>query len=487
MVIKMENKTAKWRVLIPREMSETFRCALYDLYGIIDAYLPYPLAVSCEDDKPASEYAENLIILGTASNGSTIKKLAEDGFFTPAEKSEGYAIKAAASPFGDESKQCIVICGTDDAGLLYGVHAFDRRYIRNVLKYNGYHFNHRYQPFVEPCLPFDVTTSPKIDKRGIWTWGHMIYDYRAYLKNMSTLGMNLLVMWNDSVPINAREILSEAHKRGIKIYWGFSCSWGEKVDPNDPADTEKWTKRVLDTYRSQYAPLGGDGIYFQAFTETSAKDIGGKPIAQLVTDWANAICSALHGEFPTLDIQFGIHATSIGESYGTLAGIDDNVAVMWEDCGGFPYSYDPGHSAIPNAGKALDYTRSLARLCGDRTKFAAVLKGFTVLDWSHFQHYHGDVVVGEASESFLKQRTEFKKFTWQYVRPYWMNGAKQLKQYMKTVAEAGIRETAITALIEDGMFECHVDPCVMLYAEMMWDWDRDTDALIAEVTHSAEI
>jgi len=31
----MENNTVKWRVIIPREMSETFRCALYDLYGII--------------------------------------------------------------------------------------------------------------------------------------------------------------------------------------------------------------------------------------------------------------------------------------------------------------------------------------------------------------------------------------------------------------------------------------------------------------------
>ena len=59
--------------------------------------------------------------------------------------------------------------------------------------------------------------------------------------------------------------------------------------------------------------------------------------------------------------------------------------------------------------------------------------------------------------------------------------------YEKELAEAGIRQTTVTALMEDGMFECHTDPCAVLFASLLWDWEQDTDALIRYAEHCTEL
>lgn len=56
-----------------------------------------------------------------------------------------------------------------------------------------------------------------ISESGIWTWGQVIYDYRGFLKNMRSLGMNKITIWNDYAPINSSEIVEKAHKNGIRV------------------------------------------------------------------------------------------------------------------------------------------------------------------------------------------------------------------------------------------------------------------------------
>lgn len=56
-----------------------------------------------------------------------------------------------------------------------------------------------------------------ISKSGIWTWGQVIYDYRGFLKNMRSLGMNKITIWNDYAPINASEIVEKVRKNGIRV------------------------------------------------------------------------------------------------------------------------------------------------------------------------------------------------------------------------------------------------------------------------------
>ena len=479
----MPDNKRKWRMLIPDNPDETLRCAIYDLYGIVDSYLTYPLAVSEASLTDPAACGENLIIIGTSKDNARIKEIAGSGQFILPSEAEGYSIQVSSSPYDNDCRM-IIICGTDSAGLLYAVHAFDLRYLRDKCRYYGYHYDHRLRPFVDALPDWQYLSAPKIARRGIWTWGHVIYNYRAFFYNMSRLGMNHIIIWNDFAPLNAAEVIAEAHRRAIKIYWGFSCSWGEAVDPNNQDDVIKWTRRVIDVYSSQYANLDIDGVYFQAFTETSEKTIGSRSIAGLVADWANVICAGLRAEYPQLDIEFGVHATSIGDSYAELAKIDPEIAVMWEDCGDFPYYYDPARQNQSKA--AIDYTRRLTSIHGNSTRFAAVLKGFTVLNWSKFEHYHGAIVLGESQHEYIEQRAAEKRFTWSYARPYWYTGAELLREYFDTVVNSNAREVTITALVEDGCFERTVDPAVILFASLMWDYNQDTSELIRLSEHCAE-
>lgn len=46
-----------------------------------------------------------------------------------------------------------------------------------------------------------------------------------FQKNMKSLGMNKITIWNDFAPLNARSIIEEAHRNGIGVVWGFAWGW----------------------------------------------------------------------------------------------------------------------------------------------------------------------------------------------------------------------------------------------------------------------
>ena len=59
----------------------------------------------------------------------------------------------------------------------------------------------------------DCVHAPQVRRRGLWTWGYVIYDYRRYLANMARLKLHEIVIWNDYAPLN----LSLIH-----ISWSFA-------------------------------------------------------------------------------------------------------------------------------------------------------------------------------------------------------------------------------------------------------------------------
>jgi hypothetical protein len=75
--------------------------------------------------------------------------------------------------------------------------------------------------------------------------------------------MNLITIWNDFVPLNAKEIVKYAHDRGIKVVWGYSWCWGEEVNPTDEKELEKWTDRVFKTFEEQYLQTGATVYIFR--------------------------------------------------------------------------------------------------------------------------------------------------------------------------------------------------------------------------------
>jgi len=176
--------------------------AVNRLYGLIDGYVPYVLVVSQADNIEMENLDENIVLIGTSDDNKHIDKLCREGFIDAESRKEGYSIKVFDNPWKPE-RMIIVLQGADCPGVLYAAHDFDRWYIQHVLQYEGYHYYTRYRPFIDKCLPFAKKSAPRIEYRGLWTWGHVVYDYRGYIQNMSKCKLNSLILWNDFAPVNA--------------------------------------------------------------------------------------------------------------------------------------------------------------------------------------------------------------------------------------------------------------------------------------------
>ena len=107
-------------------------------------------------------------------NGSLICRLAADASLGD----EGYHLRIDPQP-----TDCrILIEAQTEAGLLYGLSDFlfetlaEQRQAHTWMK--PYYFR---SPFAEGFAPVETTSCPKIRRRGLWTWGHFIYDYKGYL------------------------------------------------------------------------------------------------------------------------------------------------------------------------------------------------------------------------------------------------------------------------------------------------------------------
>ena len=52
---------------------------------------------------------------------------------------------------------------------------------------------------------------------------------------------------------------------------------------------DRWADLAVKKYEEDYYTLGGDGIYFQSFTETLSETKDGKLIGDAVSEWVNVI------------------------------------------------------------------------------------------------------------------------------------------------------------------------------------------------------
>ena len=471
---------ARWKLCTGTDLSPTESKAITELYGAVRQYLPYILTV-CTNSEEITDN-DHVIYIGTVKSNPELLRLAEKGAFSPEFRKEGYSMKVMLSA-SRPGKTDIVIQGADPVGVLYAVYDFEHAYLDDYLKYFGYHFKKQVHPFVDSCPAFERKEAPGISNRGLWTWGHKIYDYKGYIDHMARCRMNMLVIWNDNPPLNGKDVVDYAHLNGVRVIWGYSCAWGEyiQVDPTDPQEAIRWGKYVLDVYEKDYAPLGGDGLYFQAFTEQNEKYINGVSIATLITDWINLVVQCLKNSHPELYVQFGIHATSIGKNYPDMKHLTTDVTPVWEDCGAFPFNYDPRKGNIP---RTLEYSYQLIELAKSKGRFGAVLKGFTVLNWEKFEHYQGRILIGVTDKVYQKIRLEETQFYWKFCEPYWVEHAKDLQLFCQAVKAGAFEDSTIVALVEDGMFEEEIAPSVGLYAEFLWNPDANTNYVIEKIYHS---
>ena len=457
--------------------------ALDELQKMVQRYVPYVVEI-----RHAAEELDqdaNHILVGTAANNPQIADRAQKGVFAAPTKPQGYSIVCSRSPWNSERKS-VVIAGADSAGVLYGVVDFNKR-LAGVTSDDPKEMRQTLDNLAE----FSAQDAPLIENRGIWSWGYVIYDYRRFIDNMARLKMNRLNFWNDVPPINCQEVIDYAHSRGIKVVLGFS--WGydlNTLDPTSPADREVVKQDVLCQIAQYHQHLGMDAIYFQSFTETSNKEIGGRPIAVLARDWVNDIAGAVLNRYPEMKIEWGLHASSILDNYKDLESLDPRVTIVWEDAGVIPYSYDPVTAGsaddfpamLNNPTATREYSKKIATF-RDHSEFAMVAKGWIQMRWRTESEHHGPYIMGERAASFIRNRSRERQPRWDFVNNLWLQNYPEALRFYQEVRDCTSSKMTVLALIEDGLFEEKIQLSTTLFAEMIWNPRRSSKDVLEQATN----
>ncbi len=371
----------------------------------------------------------------------------------------------------------VTIAACNSVNLLYAAYDFENKYIPLVKNQDLWN---NAVTLGDHLPEWHVKTAPTHTRRGLWTWGYVIRDYRGYIDRMVSLKLNTLILWNDYPPQNSRELIDYAHAYGVKVYYGYAWGWDTRFDKIDPAHTEDLTDAVVKEYEEKYADLGIDGIYFQSFTEIWDDTLAGVVIADAVTEFVNRTAGRILAKHPSLDILFGLHASSVKNHLDSIANTDPRVSIIWEDSGAFPYNYDPAViDHFEETVKFHDNTRNLRKSGG----FGAVLKGMTKLDWRYFVHQSGDFILGEAGADEVRKNADERRKMWRYLQAYWTRNADCANQMIRRFG----RDNTITFLAEDGAIEAYLPYPLALAAEMMWDDTRSTAEILSETALRADV
>lgn len=431
---------------------------------ILDYTVKYPVCTDCKNTSGLDSYTK--IYIGTKANNPFIRENSNAVLSHPEE----YRISVKDG--------IIMIEGSDDRGVLYGCSDFYNKYIVG-LEYTDNSGSYFENPFERPFPDFEYQSHPAVSERGIWTWGHVIYDYKAFIDNMARLKMNALTIWNDCVPLNAKEIVDYAHDSGIKVIFGYSWFWDTDCNSIDVSAVNDSIGDILNKYETEYLPLGCDGIYFQSFTELDKEYIGDVLIAQAVTDFVNNAAKVFFEKYPELELQFGLHANSVKEKLEYIKNVDPRVRIVWENCGAFPFDYIPKN--VENFDDTMDFVKKIAVLRGNDDRFGVVTKGLTKLKWSSFEHIDGQIFAGVSTKRIRDNRVRRKNVIWRYLQSYWFTNSGYVEEMIKAMTDAKKGKLYISALIEDGMFEENIMFPAALYAEILWDPYYDINKHINEV------
>ncbi|WP_432799334.1 hypothetical protein [Poriferisphaera sp. WC338] len=454
--------------------------AIEEIYDAVQKCMPY--TVRCVDAQTCevSDH-DHLIVVGTPSNNSLVHDLIARGFLDVPDQSQGY-IAVCQENVWNSNNRMIVIAGHDSHGVLYGVQDFYTQVIalqlKDVIEQSELRSSFDQLPDVA------MNDYPRIEHRGIWTWGYVIYDYVRFIDNMARAKMNMLTIWNDCPPVNIQEVIDYAHSRGIKIILGFPWGWGSKLDLTSQEDRDLIRQSVLDEYKSHYYKLDIDGIYFQTLTEHNHVEMGGSSVARIVCDFVNDVANDLYEINNDLHIQFGLHATSILEKYEDLKDLDERVTIVWEDAGVIPYSYVPkdclaegpeGNKAIGlnSFDKTMQYTKKLTGFRKD-TGFAIVPKGWCCIDWHHEFEHHREFILGRSDLSRCENQLDVRmRRNWEANNTLWEMNYPFAIQFYSELINSRSHPLTVTGLIEDGLFEAVIQPSASIFSETIWNPLRD--------------
>ena len=384
-------------------------------------------------EKEGCDITVNAFVVGCYEESTLIQQLV-----SPDEvPGDGFLVKVIANPENNDGRLVILTSHTEQE-LFYAAVSFIDDYIPRYAKQHG------------------SNRMPDHKTRSVFTWGHSINDYRAYLDNMARLKLNELVLWNDYIPLNIRDIIDYAHAYGIRVILGYSWGWkeiGNKTAVITDESIEKVKELAVREYRDNYASVGCDGIYFQSFTERKEESVGGKLISRMVVDMVNEVAEQIWEITPDLRIIFGLHATSVRNRLDEIARVDPRMEILWEDCGEFPYSYNSYVRDEKEFEKTLEFTKQMLELRGG-VGVGLVFKGVMMLDWSKFINQHGPYIMGENAPSVAAHDKRIRANAWREYAADWMQNGDRVREMLQFIGEHKVSEVnmCIAGTFDGGIY-----------------------------------
>ncbi len=426
-------------------------------------------------EKEGVSIKDNAIVIGCFEESKTVQKYIKE------EELDGkdYLVKILINPNNPDAR-IVIITAKDPKNVFYGAIAFTDNYPLDCAPlHGGLKIPQWIYDYEMPT--FELAQRAKIQTRSVFTWGQPINDYREYIRNLARLKHNQVIIWNDYMPINAKEIVDYAHSYGLEVIWGYSWGWKENRKKLGQL-TEEFLRtlqaNVLREYEENYKQTGCDGIYFQSFTEMQEAYIGEKLVAEVVTDFVNETVAEFFKRYPTMKIQFGLHATSVKNHLEQLARVDKRVEIVWEDCGTFPFDYEPIIRTEREYEETLALTRKIIQLRKD-APLGLVIKGFMTLDWEMFVHQSGPFVLGENHADIKNHDRKMRQPIWQMFESGWIAHGNYA---LRLIREAYQLTNGNVNICMAGVFDGEISLPHALCAEMAFDPEQEFPALLQKVS-----
>lgn len=415
---------------------------------------------------------KNAVIIGTYGENKFIR----DYIDISEIPEDGYVVKVFDNPKQAENK-LVIITALNAVEVFYGAVDFVDDFFayaaprRNILEFPD-------ELFTQKLPDYYSASAPVFKTRNIFTWGHPINDYMDYIDNMARMKLNEIIFWNDYVPLNAKDVVDYAHEYGMKVIWGYAWGWSRKCAEIDFDSLDELTDSIIKKYEDEYKDAGCDGIYFQSFTELGSDYIGDKLIAEVVTDFVNKTADRLLEKYPKLDIRFGLHALSTKNHLEYIKNVDKRISIIWEDCGSFPYHYEP----TPNEEyeNTVDFTGKILTL-RENVADGVLYKGLVTMDWEgdYFAHQSGPYIMGKASQKTIESDKAQIKPIWKKYQSSWLqngiyayNMTKHIHSLCGRYATVGIA----------GQLSGGIWFPAALCAEILWNCESPYEEILKKVT-----
>ena len=425
--------------------------------------------VPCEKAGAESETNRNAFVVGTRKSNAILREMFSD---VDVPKG-GYLVRVVEK----SGRQLVLIAGDTPAAAIWGAVDFVDDGLATMRTKGGDYALYLSGIFEKPKLAaYESRRAPKTKRRSIFSWAHVMNDYRTYFRNLARMKFNEAILWNEFPPLNAREVAEYARSWGIEILWGWSWGWSTDCHNVDFDHLKELEDSIVRQWRDVWRPCGGDGIYFQSFTEINEADLKGHSVAEMVTKLVNGASSRILADEPNLRIVFGLHSASVKLRLNEIAATDPRLEILWENCGGFPFNL-----TVSTQDETEEFVTSLLRMGRQATGFA--YKSQVLQDWNRFAHQAGPYVLGQNSRVVIAEDRRVVEPLWQrFEREWLMHGerAYALTRLIQSCAEKNRGSLNVVGNLNEPI---HISTA--LCAELFWSADEPYARILERVLSRA--